>query len=184
MIRDATELPRDENDRSTVRRYLLGETDKKAIGSVTAEVLASQLDKRLAENQIVLDSVHSQDVNLSDDSEAASKEVAVALNIKGHYSPPPEFDFEYIVNDSTNSDAEQIRRDLSEYNQNCRDHNAKVQGGLSMSDIAEVHSTKGASINNRGSGGAVYRTICVEGETLPTIFETWRLKEISATKCS
>jgi hypothetical protein len=183
MIRDATELPRDENDRSTVRRYLLGETDKKAIGSVTAEVLASQLDKRLAENQIVLDSVDPQDVILSDDSEAASKEVAVALNIKGHYSPPPELDFEYIVNDSINSDTEQIRRDLREYNQNCRDQNAKVQSGLSMSDFTEVHSMKGASLNNRGSDGAVYRTVCAEGETLPTMFET-SLKEISATKVS
>lgn len=181
MIQDATLLPADE-DAPHVHRYLLGETDKKAIGSVTAEVLASQLDKRLAENQIVLDSVNPQDVILSDDSEAASKELAVALNIQGHYSPPPELDFEYIVNDSINSDTERIRRDLREYNQNCRDQTAKVQSGFSMSDFDEVHSMKGSSLNNRVDGGsAVFRTVCAEGETLPTMFET-SLKEISATK--
>jgi hypothetical protein len=183
MIRDAIELPRSEGDSPTVRRYLLGDADKKAIGSVTAEVLASQLDKRLAENQVVLDGVDPQDVILSADSEAASKEVAVALNIKGHYSPPPELDFEYIVNDSINSDADQIRRNLREYNQNCRDQNAKLDSGSSISDFDEVHSMTG-SMSTRGSGsGDVYRTVCAEGETLPTMFET-SLKEISATKVS
>ena len=180
MIRDAQELPRRMEDSSTVRRYLLAAEDKKAIGSVTAEVLASQLDKRLAQNQVVLDSVNPQDVILSDDSQASSRELAVALNIKGHYSPPPELDFEYIVNDSINSDTEQIRRDLKEYNQNCRDQNEKVSTGASIADFNEVHSMKGSSLNNRDSSG-VYRTVCAEGETLPTMFET-SLKEISATK--
>jgi hypothetical protein len=181
MIRDAIELPRSEGDSPTVRRYLLGESDKKAIGSVTAEVLASQLDKRLAENQVVLDVVDPKDVILSADSESASKEVAVALNIQGHYSPPPELDFEYIVNDSINSDTEEIRRNLREYNQNCRDQIAKVESGSDISDFNEVHSLKG-SMTNRGSDGQdVYRTSCAEGETLPTMFET-SLKEISATK--
>jgi hypothetical protein len=180
MISDAQELPRRTEDSSTVRRYLLAAEDKKAIGSVTAEVLASQLDKRLAQNQVVLDSVNPQDVILSDDSQTSSRELAVALNIKGHYSPPPELDFEYIVNDSINSDTEQIRRDLKEYNQNCRDQNEKVNTGASIADFNEVHSMSGSTIKNRDSSG-VYRTVCAEGETLPTIFET-SLKEISATK--
>eukprot|EP00804_Cyclotella_cryptica_P026172 CCRYP_009765-RD/>CCRYP_009765-RD protein AED:0.17 eAED:0.17 QI:465/1/1/1/0.71/0.62/8/239/692 len=182
MIADATELPRDEH--SNVRRYLLAEKDKNAIGSVTAEVLASRLDKRLAENQVVLDAVVPQDVIISAHTEASSKEVAVALNIQGHYSPPPELDFDYIVNDSINSDTDEIRRSLREYNQNCRDQTAKIQSGSSMSDFNEIYSLEG-SISNRGggAGGDVYRTVCAEGETLPAIFET-SLKEIQATKVS
>eukprot|EP00956_Cyclotella_meneghiniana_P038770 scaffold159697_cov56-Cyclotella_meneghiniana.AAC.8 len=180
MIADAVELPRSEGDAPTVRRYLLGETDKKAIGSVTAEVLASRLDKRLAENQIVLDQVEPKDVIVSDDSAQASKEVAVAMNIKGHYSPPPELDFEYIVNDSINSDTDMIRRELKNYNENCRDQTAQVNTGASISDFDEVHSLKGTQ-SSKGQSGKVYRTVCAEGETLPTMFET-SLKEISATK--
>jgi hypothetical protein len=185
MIRDAIELPPADNDPPTLRRYLLGETDKQAIGSVTAEVLASQLDKRLEQSQIVLDGVDPKDVILSADSQGTSKELAVALNIKGHYSPPPELDFEYIVNDSINSDTDQIRRELRDYNQNCRDQTAMVQSGSSMSDFNEVHSKQGANVVNRGDDGdsAVYRTTCAEGETLPVMFET-SLKEISATKVS
>jgi hypothetical protein len=185
MIRDAVELPPGHNDPPTLRRYLLGETDKQAIGSVTAEVLASQLDKRLEQSQIILDGVDPKDVILSADSQGTSKELAVALNIKGHYSPPPELDFEYIVNDSINSDTDQIRRELRDYNQNCRDQTAMVQSGSSMSDFNEVHSKQGANVVNRGDDGdsAVYRTTCAEGETLPVMFET-SLKEISATKVS
>ncbi|KAL7518738.1 hypothetical protein ACHAWX_003547 [Stephanocyclus meneghinianus] len=180
IIAEATELPREEH--SNVRRYLLAEKDKSAIGSVTAEVLASRLDQRLAENQIVLDAVVPRDVILSANAETSSKEVAVALNIQGHYSPPPELDFEYIVNDSINSDTDEIRRNLRDYNQNCRDQAAKVQSGSSASDFNEVHSLSGATSNRGGgAGGDVYR--CAEGEALPAIFET-SLKEIQATKVS
>jgi hypothetical protein len=53
-----------------------------------------------------------------------------------------------------------------------------------MQDFVEVHSMQGA-MPNRGGGasGDVYRTVCAEGETLPTMFET-SLKDIQATKIS
>ena len=172
MVRDAVELARRDEVSSTVRRYLIDEKDKKAIGSVTAEVLASQLDKRLEENGVVLGSVAFRDVILSKDSETAHKnEVAVALNIMGHYTPPPFLDFDMIVSDSINSNTDEIRRDLKEYNKNCREQ-------------TEAYSKESSSNNNYlSSGHVVHSTVCAEGDILPTIFET-SLKEISATKMS
>ena len=54
-----------DNGVEVTTRYLLAETDKQAIGTVTAEVLASTLDGRLAENGVELDSVDPKDVILS-----------------------------------------------------------------------------------------------------------------------
>ena len=166
VVRDAVESVRRDVDSSTVRRYLLGEKEKKAIGSVTAQVLASQLDKRLEENGVVLGSVTFRDVILSSDSETTHKnEVAVALSIMGHYTPPPFLDFDMIVSDGINSNTDKIRRDLKEYNKNCHETEA------SSEDLS----------NSRVSSGHV--TICAEGDILPTIFET-SLKKISVTKIS
>jgi hypothetical protein len=168
-------------------RYLLRDQDKTAIGSVTAEVLASILDKRLSENAVELDAVSPKDVILSNKDSTLGSELAVALEVKGHYSPPPDLDFDYIVQDSINRDTETIRRGLRDYNQNCRDQTSKVQElGFSASDFSEVHSMTG-SRPNRESGSddvsSVYRTTCAAGDSLPEIFET-SLKEIEARKVS
>ena len=141
-------------------RYLLGERDRSAIGSITAEVLASQLDKRLAKNQIILGDVKYQDVVLSRDSEESKKQMFVSLNVEGRYTPPPELDFEYIVSDSINSGTEMLRRDLMEYNQKCR-----------------IQTT------NSGANSNVHFAGCTEGKILPAIFET-SLSDVSAVKVS
>ncbi|KAL7466002.1 hypothetical protein ACHAXS_007637 [Conticribra weissflogii] len=189
-------------------RYLLGDEAKAAIGSVTAEVLAGTLDGRLAENGIELDAVLPKEVLIGGGSEAAEDEaakggLAVAMEIRGHYSPPPEIDFDYIVQDSINRDTETIRRGLRDYNQNCREQTTMVQEeGYSEQDFAEIHSTSGArpnrskSSNSQSSSSAsssasasslpsdsVFRTACAEGNNLPDYFET-SLKQIEARRAS
>ena len=156
MIRDAVVLSNE--DGSTGKRYLLGERDRSAIGSITAEVLASQLEKRLAKNQIILGDVKYQDVILSHDSKESNKEMFVSLNVEGRYTPPPELDFEYIVSDSINSGTDMIRRELMEYNQNCRNQATNADGS---NDAAR----------------------CAEGKTLPAMFET-SLSDVSTIKVS
>lgn len=188
-------------------RYLLGEEDKAAIGSVTAEVLAGTLDGRLAENGIELDAVLPKEVLISNKSEdrgggadekSAKDGLAVAMEIRGHYSPPPEIDFDYIVQDSINRDTETIRRGLRDYNQNCREQTTMVQEeGYSEQDFAEIHSTSGArpnrgkSSNSKTSSASssslpsdsVFRTACAQGNNLPDYFET-SLKQIQARQVS
>ena len=175
-------------------RYLLGDEDKAAIGGVTAEVIAGTLDGVLRANGVELDHVLPKDVML-EVKDGESDTVAVAMEIKGHYSPPPDLDFDYIVQDSINSDSEVIRRGLQEYNQNCRDQTSKVlEQGLVESDFEEVHSVAGAR-PNRGKGssggttsgavstGGIYRTACAQGNALPDYFET-SLLEVAAKEVS
>jgi len=183
-------------------RYLLGEVDKAAIATVTAEVLAVSLDKRLAENNVMLDAVDPKEVILSSarpsgdasssggvgGNGAASQQLAVAMEIKGHYSPPPELDFDYIVQDSINKDTANIRRGLREYNSNCRDQNTKVNDeGYGEKDFTAVVSAKGALGRNRNQDVAslnnVFSTACSSGFLAPDYFET-DLKEIQALKVS
>mmetsp|Transcript_1786 Transcript_1786/g.3618 ORF Transcript_1786/g.3618 Transcript_1786/m.3618 type:complete len:774 (-) Transcript_1786:263-2584(-) len=176
-------------DGSTGRtRYLLGEDDKAAIGSVTAEVLAVTLESRLADNQIELDGVNPKDVILA--GSGRGMELAVAMEIKGHYSPPPELDFDYIVQDSINAETPKIRRGLREFNSNCRKQTNKVNEGQKEEDFNAVVSMAGAI--RPGRGGArpvdglealdnVYSTACSTQASLPDYFET-SLKEIKARK--
>jgi len=174
-------------------RYLLGEVDKAAIATVTAEVLAVSLDTRLAENGVMLDTVDPKEVILSSAASssgggAASQQLAVAMEIKGHYSPPPELDFDYIVQDSINKDTANIRRGLREYNSNCRDQNTKVKDkGFSEKDFNAIVSAKGALGRNRNQDVAsldnVFSTACSSGFLAPDYFET-DLKEIQALKVS
>lgn len=178
-------------------RYLLGEVDKAAIATVTAEVLAVSLEKRLAENDVMLDAVDPKEVILSSarpsgdassSGGAASQQLAVAMDIKGHYSPPPELDFDYIVQDSINKDTANIRRGLRDYNSNCRDQNTKVNDeGYGEKDFTAIVSAKGALGRNRNQDVAslnnVFSTACSGGFLAPDYFET-DLKEIQALKVS
>jgi len=183
MLRRATKME-DEVDGDGVAktRYLLGKRDRDAIGTVTAEVLASvSLDRRLAANGVTLDSVDPKDVIVSEE-EADATELAVELEIKGHYSPPPELDFDYIVQSSINADTQQIRRGLRDYNSKCRVQTSKVnEEGLGLQDFGGITSTSGTNIIDFSSRDNVFSTACSSNLLVPEYFET-SLKEIEAKK--
>jgi len=205
IVRRATVLDEHDDGVTVTTRYLLGERDKAAIGTVTAEVLASTLDGRLAANGVALDSVDPKDVILSNSRPssndaalaftAAGNQLAVAMEIRGHYSPPPDLDFDYIVQDSINRDTASIRRGLREYNSNCRDQTSKVNNmGLKESDFNAVVSSSGAARPGRGgsspvigadlsSMGNVFSTACQSDFLVPDYFET-SLQEIEARDLS
>ena len=195
MLNRATVLGESRDGTLTTTRYLLGDDDKLAIGTVTAEILASSLDKRLEANGIELDDVTPKEVVVSrskdsSKSERKASELAVAMQIKGHYNPPPDLDFDFIVQDSINRDTPEIRRNLREYNDNCRDQSSNTQAGYTEEDYSTVVSTTGAGRpvgrgGSRGStlpqlgGSASFSKACSSNKVLPIYFET-SLKEIEA----
>jgi len=171
-----------------VTRYLLADRDKLAIGTVTAEVLAGNLDARLAASGIALDSVNPKEVIFSQTGDGAGPDaeggqLAVAMEIRGHYSPPPELDFEYVVEDSINRDTTKIRRDLRQFNDNCRSQTLKTrQGGMGEDDFNAVVSTSGAKRGQKkdlDEMDNVYSTACGAELLVPDYFET-SLKEVGA----
>lgn len=191
LISRATKVStRDEEAESGYRRYLLSEFDRKTIGTVTAEVVAGNLDERLEANGVQLDAVIADDVMLGVKEDGTNNELAVAMQVHGHYVPPPVLDFDFVVQDSINRDTDNIRRSLREYNDNCRDQTGKVVNqGFSVEDFAEIHSMNGA-LKNRVKGknsprpmGGVFRQSCSENNILPSYFET-SLKELKARKVS
>ena len=190
---------RDQILRDAIRyeggRYLLGEEEKAVIGDVAAEVLAGTLDKQLAGQGVELDLVFPikvihQPLNNKNGkrNEQKGEQLSVALEIKGHYTPPPELDFDRIVQDSINRETPTLRRELTYYNENCRDQTTKVLDlGYSQSDFSEVHSMKGVR-PNRGRGeemvlSNIFRTVCSEAKVLPEYFET-SLNHIDAKQIS
>jgi hypothetical protein len=190
IIRTATVLDEHVEEDSTVTtRYLLGEEEKKAVGAVTAEVLAATLDGRLAKEGIQLESVNPKEVVLSSGGSSEASKLAVNMEIKGSHSPPPYIDFDYIVSESINADSDKIRRGLQTYNNKCNDQTTKVQDkGYGEEDFAAVVSNAGASRVGRNQGRPVasdvssldtYSTACSSALKLPDKFET-SLKEIEA----
>mmetsp|Transcript_33334 Transcript_33334/g.80621 ORF Transcript_33334/g.80621 Transcript_33334/m.80621 type:complete len:774 (-) Transcript_33334:271-2592(-) len=204
VLEDAKVLDESYEDGGFVTtRYLLGERDKAAIGTVTAEVLAATLDGRLAKSGVELDSVNPREVMLSktknpansEESSSSGNQLAVAMEIRGHYSPPPELDFDYIVQDSINRDTATIRRGLRDYNSNCRDQTTNIQGGLERDDYKETVSNAGKSrvsgarpakpsdISAPNSGLKTFSTACSSNFLVPDYFEK-SLKEIEARDLS
>ena len=190
IIRTATVLDEHVEEDSTVTtRYLLGEEEKKAVGTVTAEVLAATLDGRLAKEGIQLESVNPKEVVLSSGGSSEASKLAVNMEIKGSYSPPPGIDFDYIVSESINADSDKIRRGLQTYNNRCNDQTTKVQDqGYGQEDFAAVVSNAGASRVGMNQGRPVandvssldtYSTACSSALKLPDKFET-SLKELEA----
>ena len=197
MLDRATVLGESRDGTRRTTRYLLGDEDKLAIGTVTAEILAAALDKRLEANGIELDDVTPKEVVISrskdsSNSQRKASELAVAMQIKGHYNPPPELDFDFIVQDSINRDTPEIRRNLREYNDNCRDQSSRTQAGYTENDYSTVVSTTGAGrpvgrfgSRDRGENlpqlevSARFSKACSSNKVLPTYFET-SLKEIEA----
>lgn len=191
LISRATKISTpEETAESGYHRYLLSEGDRQTIGFITAEVVAGNLDERLEANGVELDSVIPDDVLLGVKEDGSNNELAVAMQVHGHYDPPPEIDFDYVVQDSINRDTDNIRRSLRDYNDNCRDQTSKVVNeGFSVDDFAEIHSMNGA-LQNRVKGknsprpvGGVFRQSCAEAKFLPSYFET-SLKELKARKVS
>ena len=203
IIRRATVVDEVDNGSSGITtRYLLADEDRIAIGTVTAEVIAGTLDGRLAANGVNLDSVDPKEVIMSHtrptdaaSAAAAQAKLAVGMEIRGHYSPPPDLDFDYIVQDSINRDTATIRRGLREFNRNCREQTSKVnKEGLQESDFEAVISTSGAARPGRGGGrptttggvssnGNVFSTACSSDFLVPPYFET-SLKEIETREIS
>ena len=203
IIRRATVVDEVDNGSSGITtRYLLADEDRVAIGTVTAEVIAGTLDGRLAANGVNLDSVDPKEVIMSHtrptdaaSAAAAQAKLAVGMEIRGHYSPPPDLDFDYIVQDSINRDTATIRRGLREFNRNCREQTSKVnKEGLQESDFEAVISTSGAARPGRGGGrptttggvssnGNVFSTACSSDFLVPQYFET-SLKEIETRELS
>ena len=179
-----------EEAESGYKRYLLDASDRLNIGTVTAEVVAGSLDSRLEANGVELDAVIPNDVMLGTKEDGTDNELAVAMQIHGHYVPPPLLDFDYMVQDSINRDQDNIRRNLRDYNDACRDQTSKVNNeGFSVEDFAEIHTMNGA-LQNRVKGknspkpmGGVFRQSCAEDKFLPSYFET-SLKELKARKVS
>jgi len=191
LISRATKVSTPEEEaESGYKRYLLNSDDKAAIGGVTAEVVAGSLDARLEANGVQLDAVIPNDVMLGTKEDGSDNELAVAMQIHGHYTPPPNIDFDYIVQDSINRDTDHIRRSLRDYNEACRDQTSKVVNeGFSVEDFAEIHTMNGA-LQNRVKGknspkpmGGIFRQTCAESKFLPSYFET-SLKELKARKVS
>jgi hypothetical protein len=175
------------------------------------KVLAATLDVRLAANGVDLDSVVPLEVMLSsrrryygrdrrglssseEEEEGASVvpggQLAVSMEVMGHYSPPPDIDFDYVVRDSINRDTDTIRRGLSEYNVHCREQTSKVlEQGLVRDDFDSVLSASGARPNGYydglpadtggGAGGGSFSTACSSSILVPEYFET-NLREIEA----
>ena len=103
VLRRATVFDsREDEEGVTIISYLLGDEDKQAIGTVTAEVLAATLDGRLAQESVVLDSVNPKEVTVSTstaaDADQGGSRLAVVIEIRGHYSPPPNIDFVSTIN--------------------------------------------------------------------------------------
>ena len=202
VIRRASVLDEADDGTHVTTRYLLAEEDRMAIGTVTAEVTAAALSFRLAEDGVSLDSVKAKEVimsntRLKDDAVTAAvqAQLAVGMQIRGHYSPPPDLDFDYIVQDSINSDTSTIRRGLREYNDNCREQTTKINKGLQESDFEAVVSSSGTARPGRGGGrpvtigagvqpqGNVYSTACSSQLLVPEYFETG-LKDIETLDVS
>ena len=201
IMRRATVIDEVDDGHHITTRYLLADEDRLAIGTVTAEVTATALDSRLADNGVNLDSVDPKEVIMSNtrpkDGDnalaAAQAKLAVGMEIRGHYSPPPNLDFDYIVQDSINRDTATIRRGLREYNRNCRDQTTKVNQGSQVTDFEAVVSTSGAARPGRGggrpvstSGGEiknVFSTACSSDFLVPQYFET-SLKDIETRDLS
>jgi len=151
--------------------YELADREAESIGEITAEVIASRLDKALEENGGVLDSVSHVDVTYyALDSEGNDKEgvtttptsssktyssrsngrLEVNLKVRGHYPSDRNIDFDYIVEDSINRESSNIRTQMTSYNQQCNDQTAKITNGeYTVDDFSEVQSNYGIQEKRR-----------------------------------
>lgn len=151
--------------------YELAEREAESIGEVTAEIIASRLDKALEEDGGVLDSVSHVDVtyyaldseegNENEDatppssssktySSRSNGRLEVNLKVRGHYTSDRNIDFDYIVEESINRESSNIRTQMTSYNQQCNDQTAKITNeGYTADDFSEVQSNYGIQEKRR-----------------------------------
>jgi len=109
-------------------------------GSDEADVEAAS-----AADSFVRDTDNGRDPTKTDlKRRGAGGKLSVALLVRGHYNRNLNVDFDYIVQDSINRDTHTIRRQLTHYNQDCRDQTTKVVDmGFTLDDFLEVHTNRG-----------------------------------------
>ncbi|EJK75219.1 hypothetical protein THAOC_03066, partial [Thalassiosira oceanica] len=187
--------------------FTLLQSDKDAIGEITAEVLASAIEANLSANGVELDEVNPIDVlfvqdGSSDDSDLSSthektsaadgsdsgiskrrnkqaSRLSVKLVVRGHYDRELDVDFDAIVQDSINRKFYTIRRELTFYNQYCRDQTTKVLDlGFKLEDFSEIRSKKGVDKPaQRLIKGSVdddddaFSSACAQERILPEYFD-------------
>ena len=105
----------------------------------------------------------------------------VNLLVRGHYNRNLNVNFDLIVQDSINRETHAIRRQLTYYNQNCRDQTNKVlDEGFTLDDFLEVHTNKGVKKPvNRGKREEqvgedkiqAFSSACEQSQLLPEYFE-------------
>jgi len=197
----------DDTEEDDENYFLLEDKDIEAIGSVTAEVIATTLQPKLKSYGIELNGVLHKNVAMNldvvkedseegkgqqenaslegkqDDSQpqiaASSKrtvdQLVVDLEVRGHYQPPPHLDFDYIVEQSINSEQFNIRRELVHYNQNCENQRNTISTlKLSPYDFKEINSWRGTRPNRaKGDDGTLnidtstFRMACSQGIDIP-----------------
>lgn len=166
--------------------FKLKDEDKYAIGIVTSEVLAVNLDASLLKNRVVLDDVTYADASYNPaavvDTKAANNtsapiggKLAVNLLVSGHYNRNLNIDFDFIVSDSVNRATNNIRRMLAYYNSACHDQNMKIdEMENDINDFREVHTSEGVKTILR-SGNTPdeqpFSSACEQGVVLPDFFE-------------
>jgi len=114
------------------------------------QVIAANLDRALERNGGVLDSVAHVGVTYyaPESARAGTRgeggRLEVDLQVRGHYTANLNVDFDYIVEDSINRESDNIRRQLTSYNQNCNDQKEKVNDlGYTLHDFSEIQSNYG-----------------------------------------
>lgn len=105
----------------------------------------------------------------------------VNLLVRGHYNRNLNVNFDLVVQDSINRETHAIRRQLTYYNQNCRDQTTKVvDEGFTLDDFLEVHTNKGVKKPvSRGKreeqagedNTQAFSSACEQSQLLPEYFE-------------
>ncbi|KAL7464886.1 hypothetical protein ACHAXS_005212 [Conticribra weissflogii] len=210
----------DDDQKDDQKDFSLEQKDMDAIGTVTAEVIATTLQPKLKSYGIELEGVlhknvainlavvkndggnqeeqdqdqeqeqnqEQQQQNQEQQKQGRQRQLApnnantvdqlvVDLEVRGHYQPPPHLDFDYIVEQSINSEQFNIRRELVHYNQNCENQRNTVSTlKLSQYDFKEINSWRGTRPNRaKGDNGSLdmdidtstFRMACAQGIDIP-----------------
>ena len=150
------------------------------------KVIAVNLDRALERNGGVLDSVAHVGVTYyaPESARAGTRgeggRLEVDLQVRGHYTANLNVDFDYIVEDSINRESDNIRRQLTSYNQNCYDQKEKVNDlGYTLRDFSEIQSNYGVEEQRQRQQDAksdseeklAWSTACDKQRELPQFVE-------------
>jgi len=187
----------------------LEERYEAAVGTVTAEVLASELDPRLQKDGVELHSVDPEEAFLLKDreSDAMGNEIAVVMAVKAlvpnsnisRMLQGSDLGFsasklDNIIQEIINGESSKILRVLSEYNRVCREQKSK---GLKEDDYAFVASTTGkvktkevGMLEDGVDDHTSFSTSCSDDLLVPEYFETSlegielkSVSEVDSLKC-